>query len=317
MLNVRSLTLVALVVLIAIAPLFFPSGYYYRVGALIFINALAVIGIAILLGYAGQVSLGQAGFLGIGAYACAILPARYGLPPVLALVVGAVISGLVAWAVGRPILKLRGYYLAVATLGFGFLVSMILNNEAWLTGGPDGMAVADLGLKDLLAVVGVKTKTSTLWYWFSGAVLVLGALIALNLHDSPSGRILRAVHDSEIAASTIGVDVARAKLLAFVVSAVYASVAGSLLALFNQFITPDAAGFLHSVELVTMAVLGGAASVFGAVVGSAVLTALPQALTVFQHYEHMVLGAVMMLVMIFMRQGLVPSLAALLRGRRA
>lgn len=308
-------TLIVLLALLALAPLVFPSSFYYRVFALIFINALAVTGLVVLLGYAGQVSLGHAGFAGIGAYTSALAPPHLGLPPVLALVLGAVLSGLVAWLIGRPILRLKGYYLAVATLGFGILVFMVLTNEAWLTGGPDGMAVEDLGLKDLLRSLGLKTKTSELWYWTAGIAMILGAWLALNLQHSPSGRALRALHDSEVAARTLGVDVALYKLRAFVLSAVYASLSGSLLALMNGFVTPDVAGFLHSIELVTMAVLGGAGSVVGGILGATLLTALPQFLTFFAEYKHLVLGLVMMLVMIFLSAGLVPSLAKLLSRR--
>ena len=270
-------------------------------------------GLVVLIGYAGQISLGHAGFAGLGAYACALGPVHLGLPPALSLVLGAAVSGLVAWLVGRPILRLKGHYLAIATLGFGVLVSMVLANEAWLTGGPDGMRVADLGLRGLLQAAGLSVKNSELWYWLAGAVLLAGAWLAMNLRDSPSGRALRSLHDSEVAARTVGVDVARYKLAAFVISAVYASVAGSLLALTNRFVTPDIASFLHSIELVTMAVLGGAGTVIGAFAGAAVLTALPQALTGLQEYEHLVFGAIMMLVMIFMPEGLLPSLYRLLR----
>lgn len=123
-LSPKYLTLVIFVVLIALAPLLFPSSFYYRIGALIFINGLAVIGLVVLIGYAGQISLGHAGFAGIGAYACALGPVHLGLPPVVSLVLGAALSGLIAWLVGRPILRLRGHYLAVATLGFGILVQI-------------------------------------------------------------------------------------------------------------------------------------------------------------------------------------------------
>ena len=314
-LSSRATTLLVLAALIAVAPLFFPSSFYYRVGALIFVNGLAVTGLVILIGYAGQISLGHAGFAGIGAYACALAPMRLGLPPVLAVLLGAAISAGIAYLVGRPILRLKGYYLAVATLGFGILVSMVLANEAWLTGGPDGIAVRDLGLRRLLKDMGLKLKSSMCWYTLSGLVLLLGMWLALNLQVSPTGRALRALHDSEIAAHTVGVDVARYKLTAFVISAVYASVAGSILALMNGFITPDVAGFLHSVEMVTMAVLGGAGSVPGAILGAAILTVLPQALTVFHDYEHLLLGAVMMMVMIFMRDGFLPSVLRAVRGR--
>lgn len=313
-LSMKSATLLALVVLIALAPLFFPSGFYYRVGALIFVNGLAVTGIVILTGWAGQISLGHAGFAGIGAYACALAPLHLGLHPGLAIVLGAAISALLAWLVGRPILRLKGYYLAVASLGMGILISMVLNNERELTRGPDGIDVADLGLRGLLKDAGLDLSNGEFWYAFCGIVLIIGAWLALNLHDSPTGRALRALHGSEVAARTVGIDVPRLKLQAFVISAVYASVSGSLLALQNKFITPDVAGFMHSVEMVTMAVLGGVGSVAGAIFGAAVLTLLPQVLTVFAEYEQLVLGLVMVLVMIFLREGVVPSILRKLRG---
>lgn len=311
----KQATLLILAVLMAVAPFFFPSGYYFRVGGLIYVNGLAVVGLVILIGYAGQISLGHAGFAGIGAYACALAPVHLGLPPVLAMVLGAVISGAIALIIGRPILKLHGYYLAVATLGFGILVSMVLNNESQWTGGPDGMAVPDLGLRGVLGDLGWQLTSGQVWYGFSALVLFVGAWFALNLFNSPTGRALRALHGSEVAARTVGVDVPRMKLHAFVISAVYASVSGSLLAMMNRFITPDVAGFLHSVEMVVMAVLGGVGSVLGAIFGAALLTALPQALTVFHEYEHLMLGLVMVLVMIFMPEGLLPSLLRRFRGR--
>lgn len=315
MLSSKHLTLLILAAIILIAPFGFPSNFYYRIGSLIFVNGLAVTGLVILIGFAGQISLGHAGFAGIGAYACALAPQYLGLHPALAMLLGTALSAAIAWLIGRPILRLQGYYLAVATLGFGILVSMVLANEAPITGGPDGHEVPELGLRKLLETTGLELSNAQFWYAFTGLFLLAGTWLALNLHDSPSGRALRALHDSEIAARTVGVDVTRYKLSAFVLSAVYASLSGSLLALMNKFITPDAAGFLHSIELVTMTVLGGAGSVPGAVAGAALLTMLPQVLTVLQDYEHMILGLIMMLVMIFMPSGLVPSLSRLLRGR--
>lgn len=311
----KHVTLLILTLLVVAAPFFFPSGFYYRIGALIFINAIAVTGLVILIGYAGQISLGHAGFAGIGAYACALAPEHLGLPPVAAIVLGAALSAALAWLVGKPILRLHGYYLGVATLGLGILISMVLSNEAQWTGGPDGIAVPDLGLRGLLRDLGWRVGAGELWYGLAGLVMILGAWLALNLFDSPTGRALRALHGSEVAARTMGIDVARHKLHAFVVSAVYASVSGSLLALMNRLITPDVAGFMHSVQMVTMAVLGGVGSVLGAIFGATILTALPQLLTVFHQYEHMVLGLVMILVMIFMPDGLLPSLMKRLRGR--
>lgn len=314
-LSPKHISILILVLFIVIAPLFFSSSYYFRVGALVFVNSLAVLGLVILIGFVGQISLGHAGFIGIGAYACAIAPTHLGIPVLAAALLGAVISGAVAWIVGRPILKLKGYYLSVATLGFGILVSMVLTNEAWLTGGPDGMAVQDPGMNALLKSWGFKFTNSEFWYAFSGLALVIGAIIALNLQYSATGRALHALHGSEVAARTVGVDVAQYKLKGFVISAVYASFAGSLLAMQNRFITPDVSSFMHSVEIVTMAVLGGAGSVLGAVFGATFLTALPQILTFLQDYEQIVMGLIMMLVMIFLRDGVLPHLSRMLRGR--
>ncbi|MFS8038893.1 branched-chain amino acid ABC transporter permease [Xanthobacter sp. AM11] len=314
-LSQKQSTLLVLAVLMIVSPFFFPSNYYYRVGSLVFVNSIAVVGIVILTGYAGQISLGHAGFVGIGGYACALLPVHLGVPPALAVVLGAALSGGIAFLVGRPILRLKGYYLAVASLGFGVLVAMVLANEGWLTGGPDGIKVPDPGVRAWLGALGIEFTNPQFWYGFTGLFLLVGAWLALNLHDSPTGRALRALHGSEVAARTAGVDVARAKLNAFVISAVYASVSGSLLALQNRLITPDVAGYMHSIELVTMAVLGGAGSVLGGIFGAALLTLLPQVLTVLQDYEHVVLGLVMMLVMIFLPAGLIPSAQRFLRGR--
>jgi branched-chain amino acid transport system permease protein len=305
----RFATLGLLAALIAVLPLIFPSGYYFRVAALVWISALAAIGLNILMGQAGQVSLGHAGFFGIGAYAVAIGPAHLGVPPWVALVLGAGLSGVLALVVGKPVLRLRGHYLAIATLGLGVLVAIVLTNESGWTGGPDGMAVARLEL------FGWRARGVETWYWLTGVALLIGAWLALNLADTPTGRALRALHDSEVAARVVGIDVAAYKLRAFVIAAIYASFAGSLLALMNGFITPDQAGFLHSVELVTMVVVGGLGSVAGAIVGAAVLVTLPQLLTVFREYEHLVLGLLIMLFMIFLREGIVPSLRALILAR--
>ena len=306
----RLLTAILVAAIVIVLPLFFPSAYYYRIGALVFIFALAVVGLNLLMGFAGQVSLGHAGFLGIGAYSVAIGPVHFGAPSWLCLFAGAALSGVVAFAVGRPILRLKGHYLAVATLGFGLLVAIILNNEAGWTGGPDGMSVPKLTL------FGWRVLGADAWYWIAGTTFVGGFVLAINLMESPTGRALQAIHDSEIAARVLGIDVARKKLTIFIISAIYASVAGSYLALFNAYITPDAAGFLRSIELVAMVVLGGMGSIFGSLVGAAVLVVLPQVLTVFHEYEQALLGLIVMVFMIFLRQGIIPSIAARVAGWR-
>jgi branched-chain amino acid transport system permease protein len=305
----RYVTLVLLAVTIGLLPLFFPSTYYFRVASLVWVSAFAAIGLNILMGQAGQVSLGHAGFFGVGAYAVAIGPTHLGMPVWAAFLAGAVISAGLAYLVGRPILRLKGHYLAIATLGLGVLVALVITTESRWTGGPDGMSVARLTL------FGWRASGSSTWYWISGGLLVLGAWIALNLSETPTGRAFRALHDSEVAARVVGIDVSRFKLQAFVIASVYASIAGSVLALMNGFINPDQAGFLHSVELVTMVVLGGLGSVVGSIVGAAVLVTLPQLLTVFQEYEHLLLGLIIIVSMIFMRDGIVPTVSKLLARR--
>jgi len=305
----RYLTLIVLAAVVVVLPLIFPSSYYFRVAALVWVSALAAVGLNVLMGQAGQVSLGHAGFFGIGAYAVAIGPAHFGVPSWAALVIGCLISATLAYLVGRPILKLRGHYLAIATLGLGVLVALVITTESRWTGGPDGMPVSKLVL------FGWRASGSETWYWITGGLLVLGTWIALNLYDTPTGRAFRALHDSEVAARVAGIDVARFKLQAFVIAAVYASLAGSVLAMMNGFVSPDQAGFLHSVELVTMVVLGGLGSVVGSIVGAAVLITLPQVLTVFQEYEHLLLGFIIIVAMIFMRDGIVPTASRLLARR--
>ena len=304
------LTSIAVVTaIVLLLPLLFPSAYYYRVAALVLIFALAAVGLNLLMGFAGQVSLGHAGFLGIGGYAVAIGATHLGIPSWLCLIGGAALSGLIAFLVGRPILRLKGHYLAVGTLGFGMLIAIVLTNEATWTGGPDGMQVPTLTL------FGWRVRGSVTWYWIAAASFIVGAVLAFNLIDSPTGRALQAIHDSEVASSMLGVDVARLKLAAFVVSAVYASVAGSYLALFNGHITPDISGFLRSIELVAMVVLGGMGSILGSLVGAAVLVVLPQTLTALHDYEQAALGLLLMGFMIFLRRGIVPSLAGVFSGR--
>lgn len=297
--------LILLALILLLLPLVLPNRFYLGVAVTIGINALAVVGLNLLIGYAGQISLGHAGFFGLGAYACGVLPAILGVHPLVAALLGILLVAAIAYLVGRPILRLKGHYLAMATLGLGILVWLTIGNERELTGGPDGMQV------ERLVLFGERLRGPEIWYWIVAACLFLGVWVALNLVDSPTGRALRALHDSEIGARAIGVDVASYKLLAFVLSAIYAGIAGALMALFAGLITPDLAGFLRSIEFVTMAVLGGLGSTFGALIGAAVLTCLPQFLTVFHDYEQVVLGLILMGGMIFLPAGIVPTL-----GRR-
>jgi branched-chain amino acid transport system permease protein len=302
---------IAIAAFVAILPWFLPSNFYVRVATLVYINALAVLGLNLLMGFAGQVSLGHAAFFGLGAYAVAVGPTHLGIPSWAALIGGVLLSALIAFVVGRPILRLKGYYLAVATLGMGLLTAMVIANEVSWTGGPNGMPVPRLVVFDW------RVTGSQMWYWVAGISLVIGAWIAVNLIESPTGRAFRAIHDSETAARVLGIDIARYKLAAFVISAMYGTLAGAYVALFDGFVTPDASSFLRSIEFVVMAVLGGLGSILGSIVGAAILIILPQLLTVFHDYEHIVLGLIMIVFMIFLPAGIVPSLAALIRRRSA
>lgn len=299
-----------LAAVILLLPLALPNNYWYEVAILVGINAVVCVGLNLLIGYAGQISLGHAGFFGLGAYGSAILSARYGWPPAAALAATTAGVALLAFLVGRPILKLKGHYLAMATLGMGIIVSIVIVTEDRLSGGPDGMSVPAFTLFGL-GLAGERT-----WYWIVGGALLAAVWLALNLIDSPAGRALRALHGSEVGAQVCGIDAARAKLGVFVISAVFASVAGSMMAHYSGFITPGKVGFFHSIELVVMVVFGGMASTFGAVIGAAALTVLPQLLTVLKEYEMVAFGAVMVATMVFMPRGFLPSLMQALARRR-
>ena len=296
----------ALLALVVVAlPFAFTNDYVADVAVLVALNAIVCVGLNLLVGYAGQISLGHAGFFGLGAYGTALLAARWGWPSLWALAAATAGVGLLAFAVGRPILRLKGHYLAMATLGLGVIVSIVITTEDGLTGGPDGMAVPPL------ALAGIVVQGERAWYWIAAGCLLGAVWLASNLTASPIGRALRALHTSEIAAELAGIDSARHKLMAFVISAVFAAFAGGLAAFYAGFVTPAKASFLHSIELVTMVVFGGMASTFGAVVGAAVLTLLPQLLTTLKDYEMVVYGALLMATMIFFPRGVVPTLAAL------
>jgi branched-chain amino acid transport system permease protein len=295
---------------ILLLPLALPNNYWTEVAILVGINAIVCVGLNLLIGYAGQISLGHAGFFGLGAYGSAILCARYSWPPAAALAATTAGVALLALLVGRPILRLKGHYLAMATLGMGIIISIVIVTEDGLTGGPDGMSVPPFTL------FGQRVAGEQVWYWVTGAALLAAVWIALNLIESPAGRALRALHGSEIGARVSGIDATRAKLGIFVISAIFASFAGSMAAHYSGFITPGKVGFFHSIELVTMVVFGGMASTFGAVLGAATLTLLPQLLTALKEYEMVVFGAVMMATMVFLPRGFLPSLALLLARKR-
>jgi branched-chain amino acid transport system permease protein len=292
------------IAILLVLPFVLPNSFYLDLAVRMAINAVIVLGLNLLIGFAGQISLGHAGFLGIGAYASAVLPTHFGWHPLLAMAAGAVVTGLLAALVARPIFKLKGHYLAMATLGLGIIINIALRNEAQWTGGPDGMPVPAMGL------LGFDLTTDKQWYWVVALLLSVSVWTSLNLINSPFGRALRALHGSEVASQVVGVDVVRYKVAIFVLSAVFASLMGSVTAHYVGFVSPNFADFFHSIELVTMVVIGGMASVYGSLVGAVLLTALPQALATFEGWETVVFGSILMGCMIFMPKGLVPTLAA-------
>ena len=301
--NVYNGLYLVIAILLAL-PFVLPNSFYLDLAVRMAINAVIVLGLNLLIGFAGQISLGHAGFLGIGAYASAVLPTHFGWHPLLAMGAGAVATGILAALVARPIFKLKGNYLAMATLGLGIIISIALRNEAQWTGGPDGMPVPAMGL------FGFELTSDKQWYWVVALLLSVSVWASLNLIDSPFGRALRALHGSEVASQVVGVDVVRYKVAIFVLSAVFASLMGSVTAHYVGFVSPNFADFFHSIELVTMVVIGGMASVYGSLVGAVLLTALPQALATFEGWETVVFGAILMGCMIFLPKGLVPTLAA-------
>lgn len=322
----RPLRIPGLAVLAAVLLLFpvvMSDAFHLDIATQIVLIAAAVVGLNLLVGFAGQVSLGHAAFFAIGAYASAVLTGTYGWTPLPALLCGALMVALLAWGVGRPILRLKGHYLSMATLGFGAIIAIVINNEGWLTGGPDGIPVPpfsvlgfELSVFTEYSLLGMPLSGTLLWYALAALLLLLAVWLAENLIDSPVGRALRAVHGSETAARAMGVDTARYKVQVFVLSAVYASVAGSFFAHYTGFITPQIAGFEHSIELITMVVLGGMGSTFGVIIGAVLLLLLPQLLTDLHEYEMMMFGLILMLTMIFMPRGLLPTLNHWLAQRR-
>ena len=308
--------ILVLALTLAALPQVFPDNYYVTVVlTAAALHAILAISLNLLMGYAGQISLGHAAFFGIGAYTSAILTTQHEWSPLLAMAAGMLLTAIIAFVIARPILRLKGHYLAMATLGFGIIVSIIMVQAGKFTGGPDGM-----GDIPALQLFGWVIDSDLHWYIVMCSLLIVVVWLSNNLIDSRNGRALRALHGSEIAAELMGINTSAVKSAVFVLSALIASCAGSLFAHQQSFISPDSFSFFFSIELVTMVVLGGLASTYGAILGALILTFLPELLVVFEDYEVMVFGAILMATMIFMPQGLFVSaenLAQRLYNKRA
>jgi branched-chain amino acid transport system permease protein len=301
------------VLVIALLAILFPllvGGNQYFISLLVFlgINGIMAMGLSLLMGYAGQISLGHAAFYGIGAYSSGVLTTKYSVHPVGAFFIGISLSALIAWLVGKPTLRLKGHYMAVATLGFGEILFIVFNELSPLTGGPSGLS----GVPPL-TIFGSPLEGTRYLYLVWGFVILL-LIFSLNVINSRVGRALRAVHGHEVAANAMGVDASRYKVQVFVLSAIYASVAGSLYAHFMTFISPSSFSLMFSILLLMMVVVGGAATIWGSLLGAAVLTLLPEYLRGLEDFEVLAYGAVLMIVLLYMPQGILEGMRSLLGG---
>jgi branched-chain amino acid transport system permease protein len=240
--------------------------------ATIFVTAIGVLGLNLLSGVAGQISLGHAGFLLIGAYAQAILTTDYKLSTLVAIFASGAVAAAASLIVGIPSLRLKGLYLAITTLAFTFIVRHVVLFAETITRGSEGMPV------DALTVFGLSFKGDEEFYYAALAMLVLFILITLNLMRTRIGRAWLALRDHDIAARAMGINLMRYKLLAFMVSAFYTGVAGAMVALHTRFINVDTFSILISIEALAMIIVGGMGRVHGAILGTALILLLPELL---------------------------------------
>lgn len=304
-------TLILIVITVGLFP-WAAGGLDYFNTLLVFlgINAITTMGLTLLMGYAGQISLGHAAFFGLGAYSSGILTTQYFFHPAVAFLIGILLSAAIAYVVGKPTLRLKGHYMAVATLGFGEILFIAFNELSPLTGGPSGLS----GIPPL-TFWGYPIEGALYLYLVWGLVILL-LLFSLNVINSRVGRALRALHGSERAANAMGVDASAYKVQVFILSAIYASMAGSLYAHFVTFISPSSFSLMFSILLLMMVVVGGAETIWGAIVGAAVLTLLPEYLRSLEDFEVLVYGTILMVVLLFMPRGILDGVQRLFSSRK-
>lgn len=306
------LTVALLSAVLLLVPLFENNPYTLGITNLIAINTIVVLGLNLFIGYAGQISLGHAAFFGLGAYGSAITTGTYSLPPWPAMILVALSVGFVALLVGIPVLRLSGHYLAMATLGFNFVVHSVLLEWDEVTGGPSGFSgIPYLGFGDFTFDDEVR-----LHYLLWGFTMIC-LLLCLNLVRSGVGRGLSALAEDETAAAALGVNTRNAKIKVFVLSAVMASLAGSLFAHCYSFISPDSFGIFTSTDMVIMVVIGGMGSIWGSLFGAGLITLLPELMHIFETYKDFVHGGILVLVLMFLPQGLVSGLIDMVKVRLA
>ena len=311
-------------VLMAVAAVAFPftqngTSYWLRVAANIGVFAAAAIGLNVVVGLAGLLDLGYIAFFGIGAYVAALYgnaglgPSRGHLPFLLVVVLGALLSGLIGVIIGFPTLRLRGDYLAIVTLGFGEIFRILMNTFDRFTGGPNGLANIpdlkqgsfDFGLPH--TVLGVQLKGFANYYFVELILVAVLMLLFSRLNDSRIGRAWVAIREDELAAASMGINTVSMKLLAFGIGATLAGASGTVQAHVATQVSPDSFVFLNSVFLLAAVVLGGMGTVPGAVLGSAILLAVPEKLRAFQDYRLLIFGVALIIIMRFRPEGLIAS----------
>jgi branched-chain amino acid transport system permease protein len=288
---------VVVVAVMAFLPDIIPSGDMRAVN-ITGIFCLTIIGLDLLSGIAGQVSLGQAGFMAIGGYMTAILTTHYQVPTLLALLAGCGGSVLAAVVLGLVCGRLRGMYLAITTLAFGILIEGLANGLS-ITGGPSG-----IGGIPPLTVGSFQFDTDNSFFYLIWIVVGVALVLSFNLVRSNRGRILRAMHGDQVGARSLGLHVTRAKVVVFAISACMASIAGSLYADYFRYLSPDQVGSAESLQLITMLVIGGMGTLFGPLIGVALLTYLPIAFQPLANYSTLVTGLLLVAFLRYLPAGL-------------
>ncbi|WP_298924395.1 branched-chain amino acid ABC transporter permease [uncultured Ramlibacter sp.] len=282
----------------AAAP-FLISDYNLRILVLALQTAIAVVGLSLAFGWAGLIQLGQAAFIGLGAYGSAIASMQLGLSFWLAMPLAMALSGLVALLIAVPMLRLRGHYLALATVGFNVTLEIIAKNWKQMTGGYDGISAIPG-----VSLFGHEIQTDTGYYFLSLGFLAVVVAFAALLRQSRFGRAMIAVRDDEIASGTSSVPVVRTKVAAFVISSVLAGLSGALYAHYAHFIAPADFDMWRSISILVMVIVGGEMSIIGAVFGAIVLGFAPEWLRFVGDAYLAVFGVAVLLVLIFMPQGI-------------
>jgi branched-chain amino acid transport system permease protein len=270
------------------------------------IYGIIVVGYDLLLGYCGQISLGHNGLFAIGAYTTAITSTWFSWSPLAAMAGGILITCLFAFAIGIPTLRLKGYYLAIATMGFGFIVQSLIRTH--YLGGSTGITNIPP-----FSVFDFTFDSDRSYYYLVWSVFYLSVLICLRISGTAIGRSMKAIQIDEEVAGCMGIHVARIKLQAFLLSAVLTSIAGSLYAHYITTIAPDSFNIIVSIKLLLMLFLGGVGTIYGGILGAFVLFAIPEFLGHLLRFEIALEGLAFMLILIFLPSGLMGGLDGLLR----